>query len=502
MPKSATLAVPAVASSAAGRDDGGSLSAALPAEKGLPLRLGVLTEHVRPELVDEVVAATGRVQRRCRLLPARAVVYFVLALCLYSAADAAGPPGYRSVLRSQTTGLRQLRGLRLPTRAAPTRARRRLGAGALQALFARLCGPLAAVATLGVFAFGRRVVAFDGTGLDVADTPANVEASGRAGDAGHPQLRLLALIECGTHAALAAAFDGFYAASEQVLARRVLAGLRPGMLLLADRNFPGYQLWGAAAATGADLVWRVKKNTVFIPVRRLGQIVPVGHAHPRRRPAPRPGPVRRPAAARPTRGPPGADHRLHRHRDRRRRQPPGRVVPAGHHPARPSRGAGGAADRAVSRALGERGRLRRDQDPAPRRRIHPALPHTRAGPPGNVRLPRRQPGPVRDAHGRRGDHRHRSRPDLLHHHRPPGPRPARHHSRRHPGHPAAGPPAGHHRPARRPASAPTVTNLPAGQATPQGPLPDQTTQPDPTTEQGQLHAHHHRRRPHLGKRHK
>jgi hypothetical protein len=125
-----------------------------------------------------------------------------------------------------------------------------------------------------VFAFGRRIVAWDGTGIDAADTAANAAAFGcagtsHAGVAGHPQLRLLALIECGTHAVLAAAFDGFHAATEQALARRVLSGLAPGMLLLADRNFPGHALWGAAATTGADLAWRIKRNHVFVPTRRL-----------------------------------------------------------------------------------------------------------------------------------------------------------------------------------------------------------------------------------------
>jgi hypothetical protein len=266
MLESATCPVPPVASSAA---ESGAAAVVPESEKGLPLRLGVLTEQIPPALVDEVVVLAGRRERRCRLLPARAVVYFVLALCLFSSADAAGPPGYRSVLRSQTTGLRRAGGPRLPTRAALTRARQRLGAGPLQALFARVRGPLAAAGTPGVFAFGRRVVAWDGTGIDTADTRSNVEAFGRAGDAGHPQLRLLALIECGTHALLEAAFDGFYLASEHILARRVLGGLRSGMLLLADRNFPGYQLWGLATATGADLAWRIKKNVVFMPVRRL-----------------------------------------------------------------------------------------------------------------------------------------------------------------------------------------------------------------------------------------
>ncbi|MFF4128361.1 transposase [Microbispora rosea] len=77
------------------------------------------------------------------------------------------------------------------------------------------------------------------------------------------------MIECGTHAVIDAAFDGVAKASEQKLARRVLHALGPGMLLLADRNFPGYELWGMAAGTGADLVWRIKKNQVFTPVTVL-----------------------------------------------------------------------------------------------------------------------------------------------------------------------------------------------------------------------------------------
>jgi hypothetical protein len=238
--------------------------------KGWPLRLGVLTEQIAPALVDEVVAAAGATQRRARLLPARAVVYFVLALCLFSGADAAAPPGYRSVLRSLTNGLRHPSGTRqIPSSPALSRARQRLGAEPLRLLFERLRGPRAAPATPGAFAFGRRLVAWDSTGMHTPDTAANVAEFGRAGGAGHPQLRLLTLNECGTHALLGAVFDGFDRASEAALARRLLDRLGAGMLLLADRNFPGHQLWGLAAATGADLAWRIKRNHVFVPVRRL-----------------------------------------------------------------------------------------------------------------------------------------------------------------------------------------------------------------------------------------
>jgi hypothetical protein len=235
----------------------------------LPVRLGVLTAEIGPELVDRVVEAAGRRERRCRLLPARSVVYFVLALCLFSGADSVGPPGYRSVMRWLTTGLRHLRGCVLPTSAALTKARRRLGVDPLRLLFADKKGPLATAGTPGAFAFGLRLVAWDGTGLDVADTPANQEAFGRVGTGGNPQLRLLALVECGTHAVIDAAFAGVTAASEHALARDLLPALGSGMLLLADRNFPGHELWGLAAGTGADLLWRIKKNNVFVPLQVL-----------------------------------------------------------------------------------------------------------------------------------------------------------------------------------------------------------------------------------------
>src|SRR5947209_592465 len=307
MPESATVVEPMDGAASARRrvspspSTGPSPGGSATVEKGWPLRLGVLTAQVDPAMVDDVVDAAGATQRRTRLLPARAVVYFVLALCLFSGADAAAPPGYRSVLRSLTNGLRQLpNALRVPSSAALTRARQRLGAEPLRLLFERLRGPRAVPATPGSFAFGRRMVAWDSTGIDTPDTEANAVEFGRAGGAGHPQLRLLTLLECGTHALLGAVFDGYDRASELALARRLVDRLGAGMLLLADRNFPGYELWGRAAATGADLLWRLKKNHVFVPLRRLpdgsflsvmgtpAENVRYGHARAAGRPLPGP----------------------------------------------------------------------------------------------------------------------------------------------------------------------------------------------------------------------
>ena len=223
--------------------------------------LGVLTCEVSPGLVDEVVELAGCREKRCRLLPARAVVFFVLGMCLLSGEDSMVPPGYRSVMRSLTHRLRQLAGTAVPSAGALCRARQRLGSKPLEMLFERVRGPLAARAA-GALAFGLLVVAWDGTCVDVPVTAANVAGLGCPGG-GQPQLRLMALVECGTRAVIDAAFDGAARASEQVLARRLLAALRPGMLLLADRNFPGHELWGLAAATGAHLLWRAKANLVL-----------------------------------------------------------------------------------------------------------------------------------------------------------------------------------------------------------------------------------------------
>jgi hypothetical protein len=162
----------------------------------------------------------------------------------------------------------------VPSTAAISRARARLGAEPLKLLFARVCRPLATEETRGAFYRSWRVVAVDGTTFDVPDTPSNVEAFGRPGSSrgdgkgAFPQIRVAALAECGTHAMFAAA-TGPLAIHETTLARRLFASLSAGMLLIADRGFAGFDLWTEAAATGADLLWRVKTNSVLPVVQML-----------------------------------------------------------------------------------------------------------------------------------------------------------------------------------------------------------------------------------------
>jgi len=57
---------------------------------------------------------------------------------------------------------------------------------------------------------------------------------------------------------------------ETTLAQGVLPWLRSGMLCLADRQFFGFELWHQARSTGADLIWRIKKNLRLPCEQRLG----------------------------------------------------------------------------------------------------------------------------------------------------------------------------------------------------------------------------------------
>jgi len=224
--------------------------------------LGVLTRLVHRDLVDEVVARTGRREARSRLLPARVVVYLVLALCLFTT------DGYEEVVRKLTNGLRGLRIWRdewkVPVPSAVSKARARLGSEPMAELFRQVCVPIAKPSTPGAFCAGFRVMAIDGVVLDVPDTPEN-EAEFHRRNAGttragaFPQVRIVSLTECGTHASVWAEFDT-WKVGERALAAKMTGQFTTGMLILADRGFYSYDFWKDSASNGAQLLWRVPNN--------------------------------------------------------------------------------------------------------------------------------------------------------------------------------------------------------------------------------------------------
>jgi len=235
---------------------------------------GVLAKVCSRALIDEVLANTGTASQRERLLPAPAVVYYVMALALWREAP------LEEVLRIVCEALHWLGHgtpaqpgqITLPNKGSISKARTRLGAQAMAQLARRVLRPLAQAHLAGAWYRGLRVMAVDGSCLDVADEQSNAQyfgyPSSSRGDSAFPQMRVLGLVECGTHVVTAAELAP-YKESEQAMARQLLPGaLTAEMLLLADRNFYGFKLWHLACQSGAKLLWRLRAD-LKLPVEQL-----------------------------------------------------------------------------------------------------------------------------------------------------------------------------------------------------------------------------------------
>ena len=222
-----------------------------------PGHLGELTRIVPFELVDCLVDEARARERRLRLLPSRAGVYFLLAMCLFPRA------GYLAVWGRLTAALDGL-GLAVPSPKALRDLRRRIGAAPVRALFEVLAGPLGQPGTPGVMAGGYRTVSFDGCKtVKVPDTPGNRGWLGKMnaalGVAGYPVIQFMTLVETGTRALLGAAF-GSTATGELDWGRQLLHLLDKSMLVLMDRGFDAGDFLAEVAGTGAQFLVRLNAS--------------------------------------------------------------------------------------------------------------------------------------------------------------------------------------------------------------------------------------------------
>lgn len=229
---------------------------------------GLLARTCPREVVEEVLRACGRRSQRQRGLPARAVVYYVMALPLYMGV------AYEEVLRCVTEGMEYLGdaapGRRAVGKSGISQARTRLGYEAMERLARRQIRPIAERQTAGAWYRHWRVVTLEGSTLKVADERANARAFGypgsRQGRSGCPQVRFVGLLENATRVLFGVRMDGCRA-SVMELARQAIEALERGMLCLAGRGLSSYELWRAAAATGAQLLWSVKRRAT-LPIER------------------------------------------------------------------------------------------------------------------------------------------------------------------------------------------------------------------------------------------
>ena len=232
------------------------------------ISLGVVAKTFPLEKIRASLAASGKESVRQRDLPAHVVVYYVIALALYMQSS------YREVLRCLLEGIQWLvepgAGINVAGNSGISQARTRLGWEPVRQLHDEVVRPVAVAATKGAWYRAWRLISIDGSTLDVADENGNNEAFGRPGasrgESAYPKIRFVSLVENGTHVLFGSRMAD-YATSEVALAKTVLPSLGKGMLCLADRGFFGFEMWKQAAATGADLLWRVRKN-IHLPCEK------------------------------------------------------------------------------------------------------------------------------------------------------------------------------------------------------------------------------------------
>jgi hypothetical protein len=221
-------------------------------------------------MIAEILDEHGCNSKRIRSLPAVPGAYFCMALSLYPEA------AYEQVFAVVSQGLSWMQGNDSEVTIAKSsisEMRSKIGYAPLQSLAARACLPLAdAKRHPDTFYAGLRLVAIDGSNLEVADEADNVKAFGypgsRTGHAGYPQAQCAVLVECASHAIIAANL-GAYRTSEWEICKPLLSSLNAGMLCLADRGFNGHAHWAAAHATGAQLLWRCANNRQLPVIRVL-----------------------------------------------------------------------------------------------------------------------------------------------------------------------------------------------------------------------------------------
>jgi hypothetical protein len=232
--------------------------------------LGVIARTFPMARVRAALEATNKTSIRQRDLPAHVVVYYVIALGLYMQSS------YREVLRCLLEGIQWLMdpsvAIKVAGKSGISQARTRLGWEAVRHLHDAVVQPIAVKTTKGAWYREWRLVSLDGSTMDVADESGNDAAFGRPGsgrgEGAFPKIRFVALVENGTRVLFGSEMAD-YGTHEVTLARTVLNRLEKGMLCLADRQFFGFDLWAHAQQTGADLLWRIRKNLRLPSDKRL-----------------------------------------------------------------------------------------------------------------------------------------------------------------------------------------------------------------------------------------
>lgn len=228
-----------------------------------------LFKTIPMEAVKEALCVAGANDKRERDLPAKYMVYFVIALGLYSYGSAIEV--FRNLVETLKLACGPLFEIEIPAKSSITYARERLGVKSFEHLFRQVVKPIARRdETIGAFFKGWRLVSIDANSFAIPDTVENENKFGRHTPNGtaapYPAIRCVGLVESGTRVLFDYEF-GAYAGpnimSETVLAEKLLPRLKNDQLCIADRLYANYRLFSIAASTGAALLWRIKSNALL-----------------------------------------------------------------------------------------------------------------------------------------------------------------------------------------------------------------------------------------------
>jgi Insertion element 4 transposase N-terminal/Transposase DDE domain len=222
--------------------------------------------------IEAAILKAKAKEKRHRGLPSQLVVCLIIAMSLWS------KDSMRDVLKNLIDGLKEVwlktgKYWKTPCKAAITKARKRLGPAVMSQLFHQLVRPMATTETVGAFLNGLRVVAIDGTCLDIPDSDENARVFGRPGSrpgtrAAFPKARLVILVEAGTHLI----FDALicpYKMGERVRALRLLRSVTKEMLLMWDRGLHSYAMVSAMLSKGSNYLGRIPSNVKFLNETQL-----------------------------------------------------------------------------------------------------------------------------------------------------------------------------------------------------------------------------------------
>jgi hypothetical protein len=231
--------------------------------------LEVLGEIVSPERIAKVLQPIGKRELRVRKLTMVLVVLVCIAMNLFT------EEAIEDVLVKLMQGPRFLRpekDMVTASKGAICQRRHQLGVAPMVALFHEICRPIATPDTPGAYLFGLRMVAIDGTKEDIADTAENARYFGRPaggrGDGAFPQVLAVYLCECGTHAIYDAGFWPCHT-SENPGGKRLLRSAGPGMLVMWDCGFHGYDMCQLCLGQDAQFLSRLPAKVKPILHRRL-----------------------------------------------------------------------------------------------------------------------------------------------------------------------------------------------------------------------------------------